>query len=217
MNTGAPPGTPAETHTSAFAGDSPPDVSYIVDSFFPNSLRPAPLVDLSSLEGADLERVGALRSHDLESRHPGRQSLRPTVPAIGNLARLEQGTFQRGRARSRDTSQDLGRVREFAKQLTKSDGSQWGYSIMDNTTGEMLNFRAGADCQLRWRTIERRRYRVGREHPEHVEGLQIQVAMIQEDKTAPPLGTFVGHEVDTAFLDGRIAMQLSYASFLTPP
>jgi ABC-type glycerol-3-phosphate transport system substrate-binding protein len=52
--------------------------------------------------------------------------------------------------------------------------------------------------------------------PEYEKGLQLQIDMIQTDKTAPPLGTFVGHDVDKAFLDGKIAMQLSYASFLQP-
>jgi multiple sugar transport system substrate-binding protein len=52
--------------------------------------------------------------------------------------------------------------------------------------------------------------------PGYVEGLQIQVDLIQKDKTAPPLGTYVGHDVDKAFLDGKIAMQLSYPGFLIP-
>jgi ABC-type glycerol-3-phosphate transport system substrate-binding protein len=52
--------------------------------------------------------------------------------------------------------------------------------------------------------------------PEYEKGLQLQIDMIQTDKTAPPLGTYVGHDVDKAFLDGKIAMQLSYASFLQP-
>jgi ABC-type glycerol-3-phosphate transport system substrate-binding protein len=52
--------------------------------------------------------------------------------------------------------------------------------------------------------------------PEYEKGLQLQIDMIQTDKTAPPLGTFVGRDIQNAFLDGKIAMQLSYASFLQP-
>ena len=43
-----------ETYTSAFAGDSPPDISYVVDSFFPKFADAGALVDLSTLEGAAL-------------------------------------------------------------------------------------------------------------------------------------------------------------------
>ena len=45
-----------ETYTSAFAGDSPPDVSYVVDSFFPKFADAGALVDLGSLEGGDHAR-----------------------------------------------------------------------------------------------------------------------------------------------------------------
>ena len=104
----------------------------------------------------------------------------------------------------------------MAKTLTKEDGSQWGYSIMDNTTGEMLNFvpvpivnyggPLATDDDTEWLATG----------PEYEKGLQLQIDMIQTDKTAPPLGTYVGHDIDKAFLDGKIAMQLSYGSFLQP-
>ena len=32
----------------------------------------------------------------------------------------------------------------------------------------------------------------------------------------PKFGTFVGHDLDTAFLEGKVAMMLSYSSFLIP-
>ena len=45
-----------ETYTAAYAGDSPPDISYVVDSFFPKYSDAGSLVDLSKLEGADLSK-----------------------------------------------------------------------------------------------------------------------------------------------------------------
>ena len=57
-----------ETYTAAFAGDSPPDVSYVVDSFFPKYSDAGALVDLSKLEGADLAKWEALYDPSIWAR-----------------------------------------------------------------------------------------------------------------------------------------------------
>ena len=54
-----------ETYTAAFAGDSPPDVSYVVNSFFPKYADAGSLVDLNTLEGADLSKWQPLFDKDI--------------------------------------------------------------------------------------------------------------------------------------------------------
>lgn len=206
-----------ETYTSAFAGDSPPDISYIVNSFFPKFADAGSLVDLGSLEGVDIAAWEPLFD-------PGIWALGTRNGKVYGLPFLQSGiSLVWNKQLFRDAGLDpetppatWEELREFATQLTKPDGEQWGYSIMDNTTGEMLNFvpvpivnyggELAAPDDSEWLATTEG----------HLEGLQLQVAMMQEDKTVPPLGTFVGHDIDTAFLQGKIAMQLSYASFLLP-
>lgn len=206
-----------ETYTSAFAGDSPPDVFYAVDSFFPKFADAGALVALSDLEGADLTKWEPLFDPSLWSR--GMRGGKPY-----GLPFLTSGiSFVWNKKLFRDAGLDpetppktWDELIGMAKALTKEDGSQWGHSIYDNTTGEMLNFvpvpmvnyggPLSSDDDSQWLASTEG----------HIQGLQIQVDMIQKDKVAPPLGTFVGHDVDKAFLDGKIATQLSYASFLMP-
>jgi ABC-type glycerol-3-phosphate transport system substrate-binding protein len=206
-----------ETYTSAFAGDSPPDISYIVNSFFPKFADAGSLVDLSTLEGADIPTWQALFDPGIwglstrGGKLYGIPFLQSGISLVWNKALLTAAGLDPEKAPA--TWDEL---IANATTLTKSDGSQWGYSIMDNTTGEMLNFvpvpivNYGGDLDdaddTQWLATT----------DAHVQGLALQVAMIQDQKIAPPLGTFVGHDIDKAFLDGKIAYQLSYASFLTP-
>jgi multiple sugar transport system substrate-binding protein len=206
-----------ETYTSAFAGDSPPDVSYVVDSFFPKFADAGALVDLASLEGVDLSTWEPLfdpttwKRGTRDGKVYGLPFLQSGISLVWNKKLFSDAGLD-----PETPPENWEELREFAKQLTKADGSQWGYSIMDNTTGEMLNFVPVPIVNYGGELTNPDDSEWVATSPAHVEGLQFQVAMIQEDKTAPPLGTFVGHEVDTAFLDGKIAMQLSYASFLIP-
>jgi multiple sugar transport system substrate-binding protein len=206
-----------ETYTSAFAGDSPPDVSYIVDSFFPKFADAGALVDLGSLEGVDLTEWEPLFDPTIWQRGTrggkvyGLPFLQSGISLVWNKTLFAEAGLD-----PETPPKTWEELREMAKTLTKADGSQWGYSIMDNTTGEMLNFVPVPIVNYGGELTNEDDSEWVATSPEHIEGLQFQVAMIQEDKTAPPLGTFVGHDVDTAFLDGKIAMQLSYASFLIP-
>lgn len=206
-----------ETYTSAFAGDSPPDVSYVVDSFFAKFADAGALVDLGSLEGADLSEWESLFDPTIWARSTrggkvyGLPFLQSGISLVWN-----KELFSAAGLDPETPPKTWEELREFAQKLTKSDGSQWGYSIMDNTTGEMLNFVPVPIVNYGGELSNADDTEWVANTPEHIQGLQIQVDMIQTDKTAPPLGTFVGHDIDKAFLDGKIAMQLSYASFLMP-
>jgi len=206
-----------ETYTSAFAGDSPPDVSYVVDSFFPKFADAGALVDLASLDGVDLTTWEPLFDPTIWQRGTragkvyGLPFLQSGISLVWNKKLFSDAGLD-----PETPPKTWEELREFAKQLTKGEGSQWGYSIMDNTTGEMLNFVPVPIVNYGGELTNPDDSEWVATTPAHVEGLQIQVAMIHEDKTAPPFGTFVGRAVDNAFLDGKIAMQLSYASFLMP-
>jgi sn-glycerol 3-phosphate transport system substrate-binding protein len=206
-----------ETYTSAFAGDSPPDVSYMVDSFFPKFADAKALVDLSTIPGADLSKWQPLFDPSIWSRGT-RNGIVYGLPFLASGISLvwNKKLFSDAGLDPETPPKTWDELVGWAVKLTKSDGSQWGYSIMDNTSGEMLNFvpvpivnyggPLTSDDDKQWLATT----------DGHIQGLQLQVDMIQKDKSAPPLGTFVGHDVDKAFLDGKIAMQLSYASFLGP-
>lgn len=207
-----------ETYTAAFAGSDPPDVSYMVNSFFPKFADAGALVPLSAIEGANIAEdweplydpaIWGLGARNGEAY--GIPFLQSGISLVWNKALFEEAGLD-----PEVPPATWDELVEMAKTLTKEDGSQWGYSIMDNTTGEMLNFvpvpivnyggPLATDDDTEWLATG----------PEYDKGLQLQIDMIQTDKTAPPLGTYVGHDVDKAFLDGKIAMQLSYASFLQP-
>lgn len=207
-----------ETYTAAFAGSDPPDISYMVNSFFPKFADAGSLVPLSQMPGADIAKdwqplfdpaIWGLGERNGEAY--GLPFLQSGISLVWNKTLFTEAGLD-----PETPPKTWDELIAFAKKLTKDDGSQWGYSIMDNTTGEMLNFvpvpivnyggPLATDDDTKWLA----------QGPEYEKGLQLQIDMIQTDKTAPPLGTFVGHDVDKAFLDGKIAMQLSYASFLQP-
>ncbi len=206
-----------ETYTAAFAGSDPPDISYMVNSFFPKFAEADMLVDISTIEGADVAAWEELFD-------PGIWSLGTRGGSVYGLPFLQAGislVWNKALFREAGLDPEVGpatwdELVEMAKALTKEDGSQWGYSIMDNTTGEMLNFvpvpivnyggPLTTDDDSEWLAVGEG----------YEQGLQLQIDMIQTENIAPPLGTYVGHDIDTAFLDGRIAMQLSYSSFLQP-
>lgn len=205
-----------ETYTAAFAGDSPPDISYVVDSFFPKYSDAGSLVDLSTLEGADLAKWEALYDPSIWAR--GTRN-----GAVYGLPYLTGGsTFCWNKKLFREAGLDpdtppatWDEVVAFAEQLTKSDGSQYGYGVFDDTSGEALNFypipmvnyggNLANDDNTEWLANS----------PGHIQGLQLQVDLIANG-FAPPIGMFVGHDMDVAFMEGKIAMWLSLSQFIFP-
>ncbi|MEZ4500926.1 MAG: sugar ABC transporter substrate-binding protein [Thermomicrobiales bacterium] len=206
-----------ETYTAAFASDEPPDVSYVVDSFFPKYSDAGALVDLATLEGADLAAWQALYEPsiwDRGTRNGGTFGL-PFLTG-GSSFVWNKKLFAEAGLDPETPPATWDEVVEWAKLLTKSDGSQWGYSVFDNTTGEALNFypipmvnyggNLANDDNTEWLANT----------PEHIKGLQLQVDTILVDKTAPPIGQFVGIDIFTQFLMGKIGMQLTLSQFILP-
>jgi multiple sugar transport system substrate-binding protein len=172
-----------ETYTSAFAGSDPPDISYMVNSFFPKFADAGSLVPLSAIEGANIAEdwqslydpaIWGLGERNGEAY--GLPFLQSGISLVWNKALFtEAGLDPETPPKTWDELVD------FAKKLTKDDGSQWGYSIMDNTTGEMLNFvpvpivnyggPLATDDDTEWLA----------HGPEYEKGLQLQIDMIKTD------------------------------------
>jgi len=210
-----PWGAWAETYTAAFASDSPPDISYMPNAYFPKFAEAGLLVDFDTLETVDLaawkplfdERIWSLGTRG--GKVYGLPFLQAGISFVWNKALFAEAGLD-----PETPPATWDELRSFAAQLTKADGTQWGYGIEDNSTGEMGNYvpvpivNYGGELtnedDTEWLATT----------DGHVQGLQIQVDMILTDKVAPPLGTFAGPEIFTAFADGKIVMILCYSSNL---
>lgn len=205
-----------ETYTAAFAGDSPPDISYVVDSFFPKYSDAGALVDLSKLEGADLSKWQSLYDPSIWDRGTRKGSVYGLPFLTGGSSFVWNKKIFRDAGLDPETPpQTWDELVGWAEKLTKSDGSQWGYSIFDDTTGEALNFYPIPMVNYGGNLANEDNTKWLANTPGHIQGLQLQVDLIK-NKFAPPLGMFVGHDMDKAFLDGKIAMQLSLSQFIFP-
>ena len=105
-------------------------------------------------------------------------------------------------------------VMAYAKKLTNTSAGTYGYAIMDDTTGEMVNFYPSIMVNYGGKLVDSTGKWVFDDAKAQA-GLNVLVSMYQ-DGYMPKFGTFVGHDLDTAFLEGKVAMMLSYSSFLIP-
>lgn len=210
-----------ETLTAAFASGEPADITYFPNSFFPKYADAGLLLDLSTIEGADLAAWEGLfdPSFWAGGQYEGVQYGLPILQ--GGISFFWNKTLFREAGLDPDTPPATWEeLLEFAQMLTIRDDAgnvtQWGYSIIDNTTGIMLNYVPVAIVNYGGELTNEDNSEWVANTPGHVEGLQFQVDLIHEYEVTPPFGTFVGEATDQAFADGKIAMQLNYASFLQP-
>jgi multiple sugar transport system substrate-binding protein len=206
-----------ETYTSAFASDEPPDVSYVVDSFFPKFADAGALVDLSTLDGVDLAAWQELYEASIWDRGT-RAGATYGIPYLtgGSSFVWNKTLFTEAGLDPETPPATWEEMVEWAKLLTKEDGTQWGYSVFDDTTGEALNFYPIPMVNYGGNLANEDNTEWLANTPEHIQGLQLQVDTILVDKTAPPIGQFVGIDNFTQFLEGKIAMQLTLGQFILP-
>ena len=224
-----PWGTFHEQYTAAYAGDSPPDVAYFPNTFFPKYAAAGQQVVLDDLPFADLGKWKALHDEaiwDLGS-YDGKQYGLPFLQ-IGISFVWNKDAFEAAGLDGDTPPATWEELVEYAKKLTidesgKNAGEegfnpkkvvQWGYSIMDNTTGEMVNFVPVPIRNYGGEFLNEDGTKWIMNDAAAVEGLQIQVDLINTYHVAPPFGTYVGHDIDKAFADGKVAMQLSYSNFI---
>jgi ABC-type glycerol-3-phosphate transport system substrate-binding protein len=206
-----------ETYTAAFASDEPPDVSYVVDSFFPKFADAGALVDLATLEGVDLAAWQELYEPSIWDRGT-RAGATYGIPYLtgGSSFVWNKALFAEAGLDPETPPATWEEMVEFARMLTKEDGSQWGYSVFDNTTGEALNFYPIPMVNYGGPLANEDNTEWLANTSEHIQGLQLQVDTILVDKSAPPIGQFVGIDIFTQFLEGNIGQQLTLSQFILP-
>ncbi len=220
-----------EQYGTGYAGDGPPDVAYFPNTYYIRYAAAGQQVPLADLKFADLNKWKALHDPAIWSQgaYGGKQYGLPFLQ-IGISFIWNKAHFKTAGLDPEKPPKTWDELVAFGKKLTidkngkhsdeagfdPKNVTQWGYSIMDNTTGEMGNFvpvpirNYGAE----WLSADGKEWIMNDDKA--VKGLQIQVDMINKDHIAPPFGTFVGHDVDKAFTDGKISMQLSYCNFVLP-
>jgi len=219
-----------ELFTSAYAGDEPPDVAYFPNSFFPKYADAGELVVLDDLPFVDLAKWKVLHDEaiwNLGSLH-GKQYGLPFLQA-GISFVWNKDHFKAAGLDPEKPPATWEELVEYAKKLTIDKNGkhpdeagfdpknvvQWGYAIVDNTQGTMVNFvpvpirnyggKFVSEDGKKWILNDERA----------LAGLQIQVDMIYKYHVTPPLGTYVGEDgYNRAFYaDGAVSMELTYSSW----
>ncbi len=203
------------TYTSAFASGSPPDLHYDVGIYFGKFAKAKKIVMLNKQYAADLKKlkpkydVTQFQSATLGGNLYGLPFIGAGISFVWN-----KDLFKAAGLDPNTAPKTWDEVQAFAKKLTSADKSVYGYAIMDDTTGEMVNFYPSiminyggklTDSNGKWSLND----------DKAVAGLNVLSSMYQAGYM-PKFGTFVGHDLDTAFLEGKVAMMLTYSSFLVP-
>lgn len=208
------------TYTAAYRGNTPPDIAYMPSDFFTQFAGQGALTDLSTVAGPAIAKWKPLFAESIWSTmiHKGVLYGLPWIKG-GTVLVWNKAHFRAAGLNPDQPPQTWTQLMAYAKTLTKTSGgktSQWGYGIMDNTQNLMLNFVPVAMVDYGGPLTTPNYSKWIADGPGYVEGLQTHVDMLQKDKTAPPIGTFVGSDINTAFLQGKISMMLTVVSLLWP-
>ena len=203
------------TYTSAFAGGSPPDLHYDVGIYFGKFAQAGKIVALDQKYASTLKPL--LKNYDatqLQSATLNKHLY--GLPFIGaGISFVWNKKLFRAAGLDPNTPPKTWRqVMAYAKKLTNTSAGTYGYAIMDDTTGEMVNFYPSIMVNYGGKLVDSTGKWVFDDAKAQA-GLNVLVSMYQ-DGYMPKFGTFVGHDLDTAFLEGKVAMMLSYSSFLIP-
>jgi multiple sugar transport system substrate-binding protein len=203
-----------ETYTAAFASGSPPDLHYDVDLYFSKYAQAGDLVALDEKFGPSLDALK--KEYDptdfvLTSLNGHTYGL----PFIGGGTSFvwNKKLFKAAGLDPNKPPKTWDDVIAYAKKLTDPAKGVYGYGLMDNTTGELVNFypslmaNYGAkftDSSGKWIL----------EGPQAQAGINVLTTMYKAGYM-PKFGTFVGHNLNTAFFEGKIAMMLSLPDFIS--
>jgi multiple sugar transport system substrate-binding protein len=204
-----------QTYTSAFASGSPPDLHYDVPIYFGKFAKAGKLVALDQKYGSQLKTVA--KNYDptqfAGSLLGGHQYGLPFIGA-GISFVWNKKLFKAAGLDPNTPPKTWAQVQAYAKKLTNPSTGVYGYAIMDDTTGEMINFYPSIMWNYGGKMVDSTGKWVFDDAKAQA-GLNVLVDMYKAGYM-PKFGTFVGHDLDTAFLEGKVAMQLSYSSFLIP-
>lgn len=208
------------TYTAAYKGNSPPDIAYMPNDFFAQFAGQGALSPLDSVAGSSLAAWKAMFPSSIWSGMTYKGSFYglPWIES-GTVLVWNKAHFSAAGLDPNQAPKTWNQLQAYAKTLTKTSGgktSQWGYGIMDNTQNLMLNFMTVPMVDYGGTLATPDNSKWIADGPGYVQGLQQQADMLQKDKTVPPIGTFVGSDINTAFLEGKISMMLTVVSLLWP-
>jgi multiple sugar transport system substrate-binding protein len=203
-----------ETYTAAFASGSPPDLHYDVDLYFSKYANAGDLVALDKAFGPQLKA----QKKYYDATDFTDTSLNGHVyglPFIGGGTSFvwNKKLFKAAGLDPNKPPATWNEVIAYAKKLTNSSAGVYGYGLMDNTTGELINFYPSLIANYGSKFIDSSGKWVA-DGPQAQAGINVLRTMYQAGYM-PKFGTYVGHDINTAFFEGKIAMMLSLPDFIS--
>jgi multiple sugar transport system substrate-binding protein len=203
-----------ETYTAAFASGNPPDLHYDVDLYFSKYAQAGDLVPLDEKFGASL---------DAQKKYYDASDFTDTtlnghiygLPFIGGGTSFvwNKKLFKAAGLDPNKPPATWNDVIAYAKKLTDSSKGVYGYGLMDNTTGELINFYPSLMVNYGAKFLDSSGKWIA-DGPQAQAGINVLRTMYQAGYM-PKFGTFVGHAITTAFFEGKIAMMLSLPDFIS--
>ena len=200
------------TYTAAFASSNPPDLHYDVPLYFSKYAKAGALVPLDQKFGSAF--TAAKKPYDptaFEATFQGHVYGMPFLGA-GTFFVWNKKLFKAAGLDPNSPPTTWTQVMAYAKKLTSNGVS--GYGLMDNTTGELVNFYPSILINYGGKFLDSSGKWV-LDDPKAAAGLDVLAKMYQAGYM-PKFGTFVGHDINTAFFEGKIAMMLTLSNFISP-
>jgi ABC-type glycerol-3-phosphate transport system substrate-binding protein len=200
------------TYTAAFASNNPPDLHYDVPLYFSKYAKAGALVPLDQKFGAAF--TAAEKPYDptaFESKFQGHVYGMPFLGA-GTFFVWNKKLFKAAGLDPNSPPTTWTQVMAYAKKLTSNGVS--GYGLMDNTTGELVNFYPSILINYGGKFLDSSGKWV-LDDAKAAAGLDVLAKMYQAGYM-PKFGTYVGHDINTAFFEGKIAMMLTLSNFISP-
>lgn len=184
-----------EKYTAAFAGGTPPDVSYMTEGF-PQFADNDMLHDLSSYAPADIDQMAGYNTAMYKGKLIGISFL-----TLASVLYYNTDMFE---AAGLEPPKDWDELREAAKQLTTDD--VWGFAPPLNTdyphiTGQFI---AQTGCTM----LNDDMTALGWNSPEGEAGIQLLYDMMWVDNTIPKWDAYTLDEYQNLFSNGKSAMTI---------
>ncbi len=203
-----------ETYTAAFASGNPPDLHYDVDLYFSKYAQAGDLVALDQKFGASLDAQRKyydpvdFKLTSLNGHVYGLPFIGGGTSFVWNKKLFKAAGLDPNKPPATWTD-----VIAYAKKLTDSSAGVYGYGLMDNTTGELINFYPSLMINYGGKFLDS----TGKwilDTPQAQAGINVLTTMYKAGYM-PKFGTYVGHDITTAFFEGKIAMMLSLPDFIS--
>jgi ABC-type glycerol-3-phosphate transport system substrate-binding protein len=203
-----------ETYTAAFASGNPPDLHYDVDLYFTKYAKAGDLVALDQKFGSELNAQKKYydASDFTDTSYEGHVYGLPFIGG-GTSFVWNKKLFAAAGLDPNKPPATWNDVQTYAKKLTDSSKGVWGYGLMDNTTGELVNFYPSLMVNYGTKFLNGAGQWIA-DGPQAQAGINVLRNMYQAGYM-PKFGTFVGHDINTAFMEGKIAMMLSLPDFIS--